>query len=390
MREPYTRHRVSTLRRYYRNLSGLQRRQTMRIALRLTRRLNEFAFRRLALEATVLGLALILALSTAPAGPASRAQPSGRERCPSASGQEVVLTVPLPGKPGFPLLVNKTLWVTIQSGSPAGHGKLARVDAESGRVQRVDPLTVDPMRLTYGFGSLWVTGEGVVLRIDPRSGRVVKVIRGRRLFGPALAATSDAVWVGGADIYAKGHDDETLMRWMYKIDPLRNAVVRQVHLAPTTVLDLVGDGRSVWATGWGALVKLSASGRLLFQQRFGGSGWSMAVGPDAVWVAQPFFGTRDPRSQRPARRLLRFATSGPRRVTVVELAAPPGDVSVAGHIVWVGSAVWATGELARIDETQTTPTATGVAGGVAAARIEAFPGGVWVAERNRNELSKIC
>jgi hypothetical protein len=318
------------------------------------------------------------------------------EACPSASGQEVVLTVPMPRTPGFLLLRQKTLWVAIPSARPPDPGSVVRVDPVTGRIQGTFSLPVNPYRLAYGFGSLWVTGEvnrhnrryqGAVLRVDPRSGRITSVIRGPRLFGAALATTSDGVWVGGSDTYPEGQLDNTVARWVFKIDPRRNAVVRSVHLAPTTIIDVIGDGRFLWATGWGAVVKLSATGRLLFQQRFDGSGWSMAVAPGAVWVAQPFFGNRrDRRTQKPARRLLRVATSGPRRVAVVELATQPADVSAAAGVTWVG----ANGGLARLDGTQVPPTVTKVAADVRANRIEAFPGGAWVDELRTNELSKIC
>jgi hypothetical protein len=343
--------------------------------------------------ATLLTVGFALALSGALVNRASGGRATGHGACPSASGREIVLTVPLPGRPRFLLLTRKTLWVAVRSSRPGGRGRLVRVDARSGRVQRILRLDVDPYRLAYGFGSLWITGEtsarryqGALLRVDPRSGHVVQVIRGPRLFGAAVATTADAVWVGGADIYAQGQGDKTVARFVFKIDPERNAVVRQVHLTPTTVIDLIGDGRSLWATGWGAVVKLSTTGRLLFQQRFGGSGWALALAPGAVWVAQPFFGNRrNPQEQRPARRLVRLMTSGLPRVTVVELDGPPGDVSAAEGAVWVGA-----GGLVRIDGTRTAPTLTKVAPGVVPNRIEAFPGGAWVAELDTNELSKIC
>jgi hypothetical protein len=340
---------------------------------------------------TLLGFAVALAL---PAASSSLSGTSGV--CPSPSGQELVQRVRMPGQPRFLLLTREALWVTIAASRPSGRGMLARIDPRSGQIQRTFPLPVDPSRVGFGFGSLWITGESntdryrfPVLRVDPRSGRVVSVIRGPRLFGVALGITSDAVWVGGNDIAPQGKGDQTLMRWIFKIDPGKNTVVHSVHLKPTTAIELVGDQHSLWATGWGGVARLSDSGRLLFQQRFNGSGWSLALTPGAVWIAQPFFGNRDPRSQRPARRILRIATSGPRHVEVLALDVPPGKVSAAAGVVWVGPAIWSNGELTRIDATRTPPTLTSVAG-VVANRLQAFPGGVWVAERDANVLAKIC
>jgi hypothetical protein len=346
------------------------------------------------MSATAAVLALAVTLAASGLDPASGARAS--EACPSASGQEIVLTVPMPRPPGFLLLRQKTLWVAVPSASPPAPGSVVRVDPVTGRIQGTFSLPVNPYRLAYGFGSLWVTGEvgrqqrryqGAVLRVDPRSGRILRTIRGPRLFGAALATTSDGVWVGGGDVAPEGQMDNTVARWAFKIDPRRNEVVRSVHLAPTTIIDLVGDGRFLWAAGWGAVVKLSPMGRLLFQQRFDGSGWAMAVVPGAVWVAQPFFGNRrDLRTQKPARRLLRVATSGTSRVTVLELTTQPADVSAAAGATWVG----ANGGLVRVDATEVPPTLTKVAADLRPNRIEAFPGGVWVDELRSNVLSKIC
>jgi hypothetical protein len=194
------------------------------------------------------------------------------------------------------------------------------------------------------------------------------------------------VWINGADIYPKGHQEKAGVRWVYKIDPLRNAIVRQVRLASTTTIDLLGEGDSLWATGWGAVVKLSRSRRVLFEQRFGGSGWSMMLTPGAVWVAEPWFGgPLDRRQNRPAKRLLKIARSGPRQVTVVELDTQPGAVSAAGGVVWISG----NGGVARIAATDTPPTLT-TAVDLVPSYLEAVPGGVWVSELDRNRVSKVC
>jgi hypothetical protein len=197
--------------------------------------------------------------------------------------------------------------------------------------------------------------------------------------------TADGIWVGGGDIVPMGHPEQAGVRYVYKIDPRRNAVVRQVRM-PITQIDILGDGSSVWVTGWGGAVKLSSSGRLLREQRFGGSGWSMALTPEALWVAEPWYGgPLDRRQDRPARRLLKIARKGPHRVTIVELERQPGDVAAAAGVVWIGSA-----GLGRIDAAATPPNLKNVPVDVDPNRIEAFPGGVWVNEQRSTNLSKIC
>jgi hypothetical protein len=159
-----------------------------------------------------------------------------------------------------------------------------------------------------------------------------------------------------------------------------------------TVLDLLGEGRSLWAAGWWGVVQLSASGRTLFEQPIDGAAWSMALTPEALWVAEPWFGTRPVRRQnRPARRLLRISRSGQSRVTGIDLQTQPGGVSAAAGVVWLA----VSGGLARVDLTVTPPTVvkvdvTGAPADFAPSSHTAFAGGVWVAELKSNRISKIC
>ena len=256
-------------------------------------------------------------------------------------------------------------------------------------------LPVNPYQLAFGFGSLWVTGEttnrryrGRLLRIDPGTGRVLRLIRGPQALGAKIATTSDAVWIGGADFFPPGHSERAGVRFVYKIDPRRNAVVRRVQLpAHATVIDLQGDGRALWSAGWWGVVKLSAAGRVLFLQRIDGSGWSLAQTPGAVWVAQPFFGSRPVRKQdRPARRLLRIATSGVRRISVMELQTQPGHVSSADGVVWVT----ANGGLARIDAGEMSPALTRVPVDFSPNYHVPFAGGLWVSDLRANRVHKVC
>ena len=332
------------------------------------------------------------------AGPANvDSQPSGLEspNCSSHSGPTKVQTVTLPGRPGFLLLAKNRLWVAIAAPRPWGRGAIAQIDVDSGEIQRILPLPINPYQLAFGFGSLWVTGETTdrryqdgLLGLNPETGRVVRVIRGPRFFGSKIATTTDAVWIGGADIFPKGHSERAGVRFVYKIDPQRNAVVRRVKLpAQATVIDLAGSGGSLWSAGWWGVNRLSASGRVLFRQSIDGSGWSLAVTQRAVWVAQPWLGQRPIRQQnRPARRLLRIATSGTPRVTTIDLHGQPGGVSAAGGIVWLA----AEGGLARLTASETPPTLTKIPLDFSTSSIEAFPGGVWVSELRANRVSKIC
>jgi hypothetical protein len=248
--------------------------------------------------------------------------------------------------------------------------------------------------VALGFGSLWLTGDTTdrryrgLLRLDPSTGRVLQVIHGPKQLGSKIATTLDGVWVGGADIFPQGHSERAGVRFVYKIDPQRNSVVQRVQLpGQATVIDLAGSGHSLWVAGWWGVSKLSASGRVLFQQPIDGSGWSLAVTAKAVWVAQPWFGTRPVRQQnRPAQRLLRIALAGRPRVSKIELQTQPGGVSTAEGVIWVS----ANGGLARLNETEVPPTLRKTSVRLIGGSQAAFAGGLWISHLHENRVSKIC
>jgi hypothetical protein len=348
------------------------------------------------LVASSVVLAAGIFVEARPARSNSQAQDAKSASCPSSSRATVVRTVRTPGRPGFLLLSGKTLWVAIAASRPGPvGGRLVRIDARSGAVERVLRLPVDPYQLASGFGSLWVTGytsnrkyQDRLLRIDPNTGRVLRAIRGPRVLGSKIATTSAAVWINGADIFPKGHSERAGVRFVYKVDPRRGAVVRRVLLpSQATVIDLLAAGSSLWSVGWWGLVKLSASGRVLFHQSIDGSGWSLALTRGTVWVAQPWFGNRPVRKQNdPATRLLRIAISGAPRLSVIELQTQPGGVSAAAGVVWVA----ANGGLVHIDAGQMPSTVTKVPVDFVPNYLVAFTGGVWVSDLRANLVRKIC
>lgn len=328
-----------------------------------------------------------LAACAALVAPASGADTTTSPGCPTPSGRTVVRTLLLPGPPRQVLARGDTLWVTLQR--PGGRARVIRLDARTGRVDRSFPLEGVPDRLVYGFGSLWIPEEirgkpgGTLIRLDPRSGRVLAEIRAPapRLFGATLTVTPAAVWIGGADTRL---DTSSI----FLVDPRKNAVVRRFGVKGTTVVALVARGPAVWASGWESIVKLSPAGRLLFRQRIGGVAFSIALAPDGVWGAQQFFGRKYRKPQPLARRLVRVATS-PRHLTVVPLDATPGSVAFAAGSAWV---VFFPDQrrhaILRVSGTppvaETVPL-HGLPGAIAPASD-----GVWIAERDPNELSKVC
>jgi hypothetical protein len=112
--------------------------------------------------------------------------------------------------------IRRTLWVAIagrhdpRTGATLRRGAIAAMDTRTGRLRVLRP-PIDPTELAVGFGSLWVLGAPIkrgprgVLRIDPRTGRVIAAIQSaQHSYGSRIAATPRAVWVGGADVYPRG------------------------------------------------------------------------------------------------------------------------------------------------------------------------------------------
>jgi hypothetical protein len=328
-----------------------------------------------------------LAACAALVAPTSEAETTTSASCPTPSGRTVVRTLPLPGPPHQVLARGDTLWVTLRR--PGRRARVIRLDARTGRIDRSFPLQGVPARLAYGFGSLWIPQEirgkpgGTLFRLDPGSGRVLAEVRAPapRLFGATVAVTPAAVWIGGADTRLDASS-------IFLVDPRRNVVVRHLGVKVTSVVALAAQGPAVWASGWESIVKLSPTGRLLFRQRIGGVAFSIALAPNGVWGAQQFFGRKYRKPQPFARRLVRI-TAGPRHLTVVPLDATPGSVAYAGGSAWVvffpdqrRHAILRVSGMPPVPE---TVPLRGLPGAIAPASD-----GVWVAERDPNELSKVC
>jgi hypothetical protein len=140
-----------------------------------------------------------------------------------------VWRVPLAGGPahavlwvsGFPYRLaadNGAVWLLSGTGQPGSgrdrSGRLRRLDQRTGEVTATTPLPdldvgrVDPeVGLAVGDGAVWVAGPysrglhagGILLRVDPASGRVAGWLRDPLwFFQEVLAAGPRGVWVGTA------------------------------------------------------------------------------------------------------------------------------------------------------------------------------------------------
>lgn len=155
-----------------------------------------------------------------------------------------------------------------------------------------------------------------------------------------------------------------------------------------TVLDIDGQGPNVWVAGWWGVAELSDAGRVMFHASYAGAGWSLAVAGEAVWISLPWTGTPFQRRQDRQHRtseVLRLATGvGRARPEVIDVPET-GGTAAAGGTVWVGG-----GDLlGRIDESVSPPSLVPTDLTLQPTMMEAFSGGVWVAELSKRRVTEI-
>jgi DNA-binding beta-propeller fold protein YncE len=232
--------------------------------------------------------------------------------------------------------------------------------------------------LVFGAGSLWVGArrDHQVVRIDPRSNRVLGRFPAGGRDPVGLAVDAETVWVAHPDT------DEVV-----RLDPGTGRVVARIKLGPLPFqfapgdrrflpsLVAVGAGAGWVGTGRGAVARIDrASNRVVAVIKLPPKGPAgIAVAGRIVWIAQGDHGVA--RIDAATNRLLR----------PVRLDVHADRVATDGGTIWVGgpsmdSSFEMAGAVARIDaatgrvhEIVPSGLPTGLAAGV---------GAVWITERD--------
>jgi virginiamycin B lyase len=250
---------------------------------------------RLRIGAAVLGAVAVLAVVgriTGPEAPASRSQPTPRTPPTTTPAPPQQLTLPERwatarievAHGGGPLVFGAgSLWVGAWR-----DGQVVRVDPRSNRVVARFPAGGrNPAGLAVGAGSIWVVHPDTdeVVRLDPGTGRVVARIKlgplpfefapGDRRFLPSLVAVG-----AGAGWVATGRGA------VARIDLASNRVVAVIKLPPESPAGIAVAGRTVWvAAGGDGVARIeAATNRLLGTIRLDLYAERVAVGGGAVWV----------------------------------------------------------------------------------------------------------
>jgi hypothetical protein len=206
-----------------------------------------------------------------------------------------------------------------------------------------------PSGLALARRSLWVSvaGDGVLLRLDARTGRrtlrlAVHRADARALGGGKLAAASDALWVA-APVHVD--DDPTVGNasgWIGRVDlPRPRLRITQVHDDPPSEIAVGPAG--VWVSGGRTLRRVDpTSGRVVARSRLGHLLGAVAVGANDVWVDEPNAG-----------RLLRIDPT----TRAVRASIAIGR-STAGSSLALGGTLWAATDSGVVGVDPTSGTIT--------------------------------
>jgi streptogramin lyase len=168
---------------------------------------------------------------------------------------------------------------------------LLRLDPQTGEVTaRVCGIPHQRGLPQVGEGSVWLHVAGKVLRIDPKTAKVVATIPTHGSLGSIVFGTG-AVWV-----LEQSHLWPNSENLLSRIDPSSNQVTKTIHI--------------------------------------GSGAFSLAVGEGAVWIAQSEPGAQTVPTPY---KLLRIEPQSLRIVRAIALWRRPGKIAIAAGSLWVSS-----------------------------------------------------
>jgi streptogramin lyase len=166
-------------------------------------------------------------------------------------------------------------------------GRIVPIDASSGRRGRaIAPPDGTAEELAFGEGGLWVVGDaGTVTRLDPASGEAGEPVKVGRRFPPDTDVFRGEIAVGEGAVWVAGLDDETVVR----VDPRSGRVVKTIRFEDGIEGDLAAGGGAVWVIDEsGQLLRIDPGTNAVAGSPLpaGTAGTNdMAVGSGAVWIA---------------------------------------------------------------------------------------------------------
>jgi hypothetical protein len=184
---------------------------------------------------------------------------------------------------GFFTVHGNELWITDEI-----RGDVTAIDVTNGRTLRTFhglPGRGGSAGIAVSHGSLWVArpeaagGDGILLRLDPRTGRVEHLFRALTGTYAVSAGPDGTVWTGGT------------FGQVNRIDPVTNEVVRAVTEGRNYSI-AAGSG-SVWTadTLKGVVYQVDTQGDVISQFETSPGARSVSFGDGFVWVGNRENGT---------------------------------------------------------------------------------------------------
>jgi DNA-binding SARP family transcriptional activator/ABC-type branched-subunit amino acid transport system substrate-binding protein len=224
-----------------------------------------------------------------------------------------------------------SLWVKAgqriagrQTAGPVGTA-LAQVDPSTSTVRDriVVPsegralTTESDDQIAVSEDAVWtIAPDFSIVRVDPRTNRVVATIRG--LDARAIAAGDAGVWVLGED------------GSLAQINLATNRLVKRTRIGASAVASVAVGGGAVWVTapGDGTVWRVDPAARPALRTIDVGVGVTAAdYGSDGLWVANPLQGT-----------LSRIDPGSNDVAATAEVGGSPRALSVDGDLVWAAVA----------------------------------------------------
>ncbi len=255
---------------------------------------------------------------------------------------------------------------------------LVKIDPRTNRVVEVVRVGRDPGKVVAGYGSVWVVNikDETVTRVGLRSGRA-DLVGGLR-----LAAPTGLLAAGGRGLLVGSFAESEIVR----LDPQSLEVAERIRIPGRTALFLAAGAGSLWITqpptdfhAWvpAAISRISILNNRI-QGRFGVPRGvlpgQVAFGAGAAWVANVGDGT------------VWRIDAATNRVRRIQVGGQPTDVAVGFGSVWVPclgrNAVW------RLDAA-TGETEAIIPAGKESLALAIGAGAVWVSNQVAGTVSRI-
>jgi YVTN family beta-propeller protein len=281
-------------------------------------------------------------------------------------------TIHLDGYPDFLALGFGSLWVSNE-----GVGAVQRIDAKTNKLIAEVKVNEPCAAMAAGFGSLWVASckDKRIVRIDAQINQVIAEIP------VSIADAEGSIAAGEGGVWVLTDKRGLLTR----IDPATNRVAAQIDVKPDSFAAMVGYG-AVWITNTGKADspepgsvqridprtnKVVATIPVRGQPRF------FAVGEGGVWVLNQTDGsvTRiDPKTNKVVAHI------------EVGAAGPGGDIDAGEGAVWVR----ATKTLLSVIDPKTNQVTKRFGPPQGSGAVRAGGGSVWVSAHDVNKVWRLA